>query len=146
MSQSRILRQQTLQLLCQFDAGNCDVASITDEAFNEETSKTILPNSKVESLAKKVWEMKDVADEIVSPLTPDWPTHRQPLVDRNILRLAYYEITSGITPPIVAIDEAIELAKEFGTQESPAFINGVLHKIKEQCDGANGNGTETATP
>ena len=90
--------------------------------------------------------MKDLADETVAPLTPDWPTHRQPLIDRNILRLAYYEITSGKTPPIVAIDEAIELAKEFGTPESPAFINGVLHKIKEQCDGANGKDTETTAP
>ena len=144
MPQSRILRQQTLQLLCQFDAGNCDVASITDETFDEETSKTTPPSAKVISLANKVWGTKDKADETVAPLTPDWPTHRQPLVDRNILRLAYYEITSGITPPIVVINEAIELAKEFGTQESPAFINGVLDKIREQYD-ANGKDAETAT-
>ncbi|MBC8202972.1 MAG: transcription antitermination factor NusB [Planctomycetes bacterium] len=145
MPQSRILRQQTLQLLCQFDAGNTDVASITDATFDEETSETISPNAKVASLAKKVWETKEKADETVAPLTPDWPTHRQPLIDRNILRLAYYEITGGITPPKVAIDEAIELAKEFGTQESPAFINGVLDKIKEQYD-ANGKDVEIATP
>ncbi len=144
MPQSRILRQQTLQLLCQFDAGNCDVASITDETFDEETSKTTPASAKITSLANKVWGTKDKADEIIAPLTPDWPTHRQPLVDRNILRLAYYEITSGITPPIVVINEAIELAKEFGTQESPAFINGVLDKIREQYD-ANGKDAETAT-
>ena len=145
MSQSRSLRQQTLQLLCQFDAGNCDVASITEETFDEDISETLPPNQKVSSLAKKVWDTKDKADETIAPLTPDWPTHRQPLVDRNILRLAYFEITSGMTPPIVAIDEAIDLAKEFGTQESPAFINGVLNQIKEQCD-ANGKNSETAAP
>ena len=143
MQQSRILRQQTLQLLCQFDAGNCDVASITDATFNEETSETTPPNSKVASLAKKVWDLKDEADKNIVSLTPDWPTHRQPLVDRNILRLAYFEITNGMTPPIVVINEAIELAIEFGTQESPAFINGVLNQIKEQYD-VNDNDTETA--
>ncbi len=145
MPQSRILRQQTLQLLCQFDAGNSDVASITDATFDEETSETSPPNTKVASLAKKVWATKDKADETVAPLTPEWPTHRQPLIDRNILRLAYYEITSEMTPPKVAINEAIELAKEYGTQESPAFINGVLDKIKEQYE-ANGKDTEIVAP
>ncbi len=55
--------------------------------------------------------------------------HRQPLVDRNILRLARYEILSGTTPPIVAIDEAIELAGTYSTEKSASFINGVLDAL-----------------
>jgi N utilization substance protein B len=145
MQQSRIIRQQTLQILCQYDSGNSEVASITGQDFNEELSKTVEPNAKVAALAKHVWEDKEKADARIVDLTPEWPTHRQPLVDRNILRLAHYEITSKMTPPIVAIDEAVELAKEFGTQESPAFINGVLNQVMEQFQNT-GTDTETATP
>ncbi len=65
----------------------------------------------------------------MAALAPEWPTYRQPVVDRNILRLAYFEIESGQTPPKVAINEAVELAREFSTQKSPAFVNGVLDKI-----------------
>jgi len=68
----------------------------------------------------------------VAALSPDWPTHRQPVVDRNILRLAYFEIVSGAAPPKVAINEAVELAREFSTEKSPAFVNGVLDKIMKQ--------------
>ncbi len=73
--------------------------------------------------------MHDEADHTVAELAPDWPTYRQPVVDRNILRLAYYEMIPGTTPPKVAINEAIELAKEFSTEKSPLFVNGVLDKI-----------------
>ena len=54
------------------------------------------------------------------------------MVDRNILRLAYFEMASGQTPPKVAINEAVELAREFSTQKSPAFVNGVLDKIMRE--------------
>lgn len=137
MPQSRIIRQQALQLLCQFDAGNLDVAYITDASFDEEHSETSRPHAKAASLAKKVWVARGIADEVIATLTPEWPTHRQPLVDRNILRLAHYEISGEATPPIVAISEAVELANEFGTQRSPAFVNGVLQEIMEQCKSAH---------
>ena len=73
--------------------------------------------------------MRSEADAEVTTLAPDWPTNRQPVVDRSILRLAYYEIVSGRTPPKVVINEAVELAREFSTDRSPMFINGVLDKI-----------------
>ena len=133
MPQSRIIRQQALQLLCQFDAGNLDVAYTTDATFDEEYSDTSKPHAKAASLAKKVWEAREIADEVIATLTPEWPMHRQPLVDRNILRLAHYEMNGEATPPIVAISEAVELANEFGTQRSPAFINGVLQEVMEKC-------------
>jgi N utilization substance protein B len=62
-------------------------------------------------------------------LAPDWPAHRQGAVDRCILRIAHYEMTSGRTPPKVAVNEAVELAKEFGSERSPAFVNGLLDKV-----------------
>ncbi|MDX1389866.1 MAG: transcription antitermination factor NusB, partial [Acidobacteriota bacterium] len=59
-------------------------------------------------------------------------TQRQPVVDRSLLRLAYYEMTSGVAPPKVAINEAVELAKEYSTEKSPMFVNGVLDKLYRQ--------------
>jgi len=126
---SRIIRQQALQLLCQFDAGNEDVPRITSESFDEDTCSTSQPHENALKLATAVWSERIESDSQIAPLTPEWPIHRQPLVDRNILRLARHEIMSGMTPPIVAIDEAIELARLFSTEKSPAFVNGVLDKL-----------------
>ena len=58
-------------------------------------------------------------------MAPQWPTRRQPAVDRSILRLAVWELTNTQTPPKVVLDEAIELAKHFSTEQSAAFVNGV---------------------
>ena len=145
MSDRRFIRQQTLQLLCQFDAGNEDSPSITDLTFNEDTSSTNEPDPKAASIAKNIWEYKEQSDKAIGELTPDWPIHRQPLIDRNILRLGFYEITSDQTPPIAAINEAIELAKEFGTEDSPSFVNAVLEKIMVQHNENSNNNTETSS-
>ena len=80
-------------------------------------------------MADQVWERCREADAAISPLTPDWPTRRQPVVDRNLLRLAWYEMTVAQVPPKVVMSESIELAKEFSTAESPSFINGVLDRL-----------------
>ncbi len=129
MPNSRPLREQVLQLLCQFDAGNEDVAQITTANFNEESGKTSEPNKNSCALAKKIWEDHSAGDAHLAPFTPEWPLHRQPLLDRNILRLARYEIVSGMTPPIVAINEAVELAGIYSTEKSASFVNGVLDAI-----------------
>jgi N utilization substance protein B len=127
--QKRELRIQTLQLLCQFDAGNEDVALITDEYFDEESSSTNEPCDEATVLAKKIWDDRTTGDAQIESFTPEWPLYRQPLLDRNILRLARYEIVSEMTPPIVAIDEAVELGRIFSTEKSSTFINGVLDSL-----------------
>ncbi|MDP7005468.1 MAG: transcription antitermination factor NusB [Phycisphaerales bacterium] len=132
MKGSRLFRQHILQLLCQFDSGNEDNAQITDDIFDEENSYTNMPQSKTYSLAKEIWEDKLSSDEQIESLTPEWPIHRQPLIDRNILRLARFEIITGMTPPKVAIDEAIELARQFSTENSTSFVNGVLDSLLNQ--------------
>ncbi len=65
-------------------------------------------------------------DELVNRLANNWRPERIATVDRNILRLAIYEIRAGTAPAKVAIDEALELGKKFSSAESPAFLNGVL--------------------
>ncbi len=84
------------------------------------------------AMATSIWDFHISADEWTNRLAPHWPVARQAAVDRAILRLAIWEITHTTTPPKVVIDEAIELAKEFSTENSPGFINGVLDAILKE--------------
>lgn len=67
-------------------------------------------------------------DKEIQPMAPEWPLDQIPAIDRNILRLGVYELTHSkdSVPPKVAINEAVELAKAFGSDNSSKFINGVL--------------------
>jgi N utilization substance protein B len=71
-------------------------------------------------------------DELISTYAVGWTLDRMPVVDRNIVRLAAYELVwvDG-TPDAVVIDEAVQLAKEFSTDESPSFVNGLLGRFKD---------------
>jgi N utilization substance protein B len=124
----REIRRCAIQALYQFDAGGGESpddvrASLRGAPGGEEVHQGGF------DLATEAWALREEADRAVEELAPQWPTHRQPVVDRSILRLAYFEIASGRTPPKVAINEAVELAKEFSTEKSPMFINGVLDKL-----------------
>ena len=75
---------------------------------------------------------REALDKLISEAAMNWTLERMPMTDRAILRLGAYEVTEtpkGVTPAI-AINEAVELAKEFGQADSPKFINGVLDKIR----------------
>ena len=72
-------------------------------------------------------------DRIIAKYAPSWPINQMATVDRNILRTAIYEMElSRETPPKVAINEAVNLAKAFGSDSSPKFINGVLGSVVEE--------------
>lgn len=71
-------------------------------------------------------------DELLSTYTVDWPLDRMPVVDRSILRLGAYELLwVEETPDAVVIDECVQLAREFSTDDSPSFVNGLLGRLKE---------------
>jgi N utilization substance protein B len=71
-------------------------------------------------------------DELLSTYSIGWTLDRMPVVDRNVLRLGAYElIWEDDVPDAVALDEAVQLAKEFSTDESPAFVNGLLARLKD---------------
>jgi N utilization substance protein B len=85
------------------------------------------------------------SDQLVTTLSENWKFERLAAVDRNILRLAIYELRFGTAPIKVVIDEALELAKKFSSEGSPAFLNGILdaaHKSleKRKEKGASGGG------
>lgn len=90
-------------------------AAIEDKAF-------------VTKLVKGVLKVQDDLDKKIAPIAPDWPIDQIARIDRNILRIGVYELLHQveIVPPKVAINEAVELAKAFGSDNSSKFINGVL--------------------
>lgn len=99
-------------------------------------------------IAQNAWDARRVADEEFASAAPAWRTVRQPAVDRAILRLAHYEMTSGRVPPKAAVNEAIELAKRYSTERSPAFINGVLDRVLKRVlanDESSADNTGAAT-
>lgn len=96
---------------------------------------------KALALALAAFETRGEADAEVMALSPGWPAHRQPAADRAILRLAWHEMTTGRVGPKIAVNEAVELAKEFSTEKSPAFVNGVLDKVLKKVSGERREGT-----
>lgn len=81
-------------------------------------------------LVTGVLEHQDVLDSFIHEHAPEWPLEQMAYIDRNILRMAVFEFAvDGGTPVKVAINEAVELAKEFGSDSAPRFVNGVLGSL-----------------
>ena len=80
-------------------------------------------------LAQKIIDKKKKIDKLIAKAAPEWPINNLNKIDLVILRLAVYELEYDKTPPKVVIDEAVELAKEYGSESSSSFINGVLGTI-----------------
>ena len=79
-----------------------------------------------------VWDRREEIDSLIGEAAEHWRVERMALVDRNILRLGAYELSAGSDIPFaVAINEAVELGKRFGAEDSGAFINGILDRISE---------------
>lgn len=131
--QRRDVRRLAMQLLYQVDMGGITDADALLTGIDPDVGPLELRRQALD-LALAAWEQRHAADQIAVELAPDWPTHRQPPVDRAILRLAYYEMASGHAPPKVAINEAIELAKVFCAENAPAFLNGILDKMAKRLE------------
>lgn len=138
------IRRLALQMLYQLDARQGeDAEAIRDSLLNAArdaaghfagawsvpTLNDPAAHCKAFGTALAAWNARAEADRIATSLAPEWPTHRQPVVDRNVIRLCWFEMTQGEVPPKAAVNEAIELAKEFGTDRSGAFLNGVLDRM-----------------
>jgi N utilization substance protein B len=86
-----------------------------------------------EELVKGVLQHKSELDVLIKKFAPAFPVEQMPIIDRNILRLAIFEILfTKETPRKVAINEAIELAKDFGSDSSPRLVNGILGSLTAQ--------------
>lgn len=97
------------------------VRTLFAESFTHQNS----PNE----IVKEILANKVEIDKKIEEAAPTWPIDKLNKVDLAVLRLAVYELSSSDVPPKVIIDEAVELAKEFGAESSPSFVNGVLGTI-----------------
>jgi N utilization substance protein B len=128
MSRKRDIRRLAMQVLYQLDLrGEDDAPAIRDSLGDGPDAADVALEGF--NLALAAWRSRADADALATQLAPQWPTHRQPPVDRAILRLADHELRAALAPFKIVINEAIELAKEFGSEQSAAFINGLLDKI-----------------
>ena len=78
---------------------------------------------------KKIFENQKQLDSMIKKAAPAWPVEKLNKIDLAILRVAVYELTNTKTPPKVIIDEAVEIAKKYGSEKSASFVNGVLGTI-----------------
>ena len=105
------------------------------EAVKVLFAESFTKQEKLPPLVKKILSGKTKIDKKIYKAAPTWPVDKLNKVDLAILRLAIFELENEKTPPKVVIDEAVELAKEFGSENSPSFVNGVLGTIyKEKKD------------
>ena len=125
------VRRCALQSLYQLDAAKSDesalVGLLADDGERDPASADAIERGI--ALAQLAWEFRHDADREIAGLAREWPPHRQPLVDRNLLRLGWYELRHTGEPPRKVVSDAVELAKEFGTADSGKFVNGVLDKV-----------------
>lgn len=104
------------------------------EAVKSLFAESFTHQKKLNDLAQEILTKKDEIDALIQTAAPTWPIDKLNKVDLAILRLAVYELKNDKTPPKVVIDEAVELAKEFGGEASPSFVNGVLGTIYGKDD------------
>lgn len=131
LSSRRKARALALQCLYEADAVGHDLHAILERNLE----RVALPQEQVDFLQDVVdgaWQRRAEMDALIQRFAPAWPVSQLPVVDRSILRLAIYELLYHRgAPPKVAINEAVELAKAFGSESSPRFVNGVLASVLE---------------
>ena len=138
MGRRRKAREVALQFLYQLDQhGETDPTAHEAEFWSrhpvDEETRTF-----ASALVRGATSRRAEVDEVIAQSTEHWDLNRMAVVDRNILRLAVYELLDhGAVPPKVAINEAIEISKKFGTQESSRFINGVLDRVHRELRAAS---------
>jgi N utilization substance protein B len=127
-------REIALQILFAWDAA-CADDDVMAVRIAEEATQDGETRSQAIEWARGAWANRELLDARIEKIAPQWPPRRQPAVDRNIIRLAAHELTAAPTPPKVVIDEAIELAKQYSTENSPSFVNGVLDALLREHQG-----------
>ena len=134
MANRHLARSIAMQSLFEWDFNGCKEKTL--DKIIERNVKEFAPGledmSFVKNAVRGVLEKKEALDEIIEKAAPEWPINQIALIDRNILRLGLYELLFANRkeiPPKVAINEAIELAKTFGGDNSSKFINGVLGTV-----------------
>jgi N utilization substance protein B len=135
MGKRREGREAAVQFLFQEDLNKSDAAVLPEalEEFWKLRESAARTREFAAELIRGVQANHEAIDERIKRVTANYELHRIAPVDRNILRVAIYEMlyTSEV-PPVVCINEAIEIAKRFGSEDSGRFVNGILDRLKEE--------------
>lgn len=130
MGVRRQAREATLQMLYLCDNCGFSEADALNDYFETLPLQDVSQDFS-KKLFKGIREKQPVLDEFIGKYAENWELDRMAVVDRNILRLATYEIVDTPETPIsVIIDEAVEIAKKYSTSDSGKFVNGILDKLK----------------
>lgn len=137
MASNRDKRRYAFQALYQFDAHGPTAGEQVSAWLGETAGLTPEERTEIYKLAVDAFAARDKADQEFRELAPTWPAHRQPAVDRAILRLAHFELArpGGMEKGRLIINDAIELTKEYSTDRSPSFVNGLLDKVYKRLGG-----------
>jgi transcription antitermination protein NusB len=126
MKQRRIARSVALQALFEIDSVNHPAERVLADRLEEE-KVTEEGAAFARELVQGVLAHRTELDALISQFAPEWPVEQLAIIDRNVLRLALFELRSLEDVPVkVAINEAVELAKSYGSDSAPRFVNGVL--------------------
>jgi len=144
MGSRRKSRELALQMLFQYDLSGNATASILSTFDDLNKVRAPIRDFAARLFEGTVSELPKL-DEMIQEQADNWRLSRMAVVDRNIIRMSIWEfLHQDDTPKLVIIDEAIEIAKKFGTQKSPQFINGVLDGILRRYNLADAAGTARA--
>jgi len=128
VSKRRKLREAVVKALFQLDFRPDEFEDILRDTLNDERIHEV--KKDVERYLKRIHENRERIDEVISKYLLNWDFGRVSYIDRSILRLGAYELLYEMDVPIeVTLDEMVEIAKKYGSEESGKFVNGVLDKI-----------------
>jgi len=137
----RRAREAALQILYQWEIGKIDVAQAADTFFTLQWADATPPSDELrewaERLAAETVAQLDAIDRLIAETAEHWRPERLAVIDRLVLRLAIGELVRAPdtkTPAAVVIDEALELARTFSTEDAVKFINGMLDAIRKKLD------------
>ncbi len=137
MSQRTRVRQIVLQILFQEDLNSTDGfdwETFLRDRLQRDRALVQFGNGLLEGVRQR----RDEIDQLLQAASANWRVSRMPPVDRNVLRLAVWEMKYTTTPPRVALNEAINLAKRFGGKNSPQFVNGILDRVLKDLSPESG--------
>lgn len=124
-------RIAAMQALYEADITGHDIEQIIAQRISDEL---LAPDAATffEAMVRGVWSNHALLDDMIEKAAPHWPIYQMPPIDKAILRMAIWELrlnTSEPAPPKAVINEAVELSKHYGSENSPRFVNGVLGSV-----------------
>lgn len=133
MGNRRFSRELVIQFLYLTEMNEGETEDQLESFWENNTCKEKDVQSFTEDILRDIFDHKKEIDALLEKFSDNWTLSRMTVIDRNLLRMAASELMySKTVPPKVAIDEAVEIAKKFGTADSPNFINGVLDRILKE--------------